>query len=72
MPGRSEPPIREFSDRSTLWLLELPENLRELLQLVARDIVDRLDFARAERIWRGLCRAMKRCSCPCGSRRPKR
>jgi hypothetical protein len=50
MPGRSEPPIREFSDRSTLWLLELPENLRELVRLVARDIADRLDFTRAERI----------------------
>ncbi len=45
-----EPPVREFADRGTLWLLESPENLRGLLQLVARDLAERLDFARAERI----------------------
>jgi predicted transposase/invertase (TIGR01784 family) len=50
MPEDSEPPIREFADRGTLWLLESPENLRELLQLAARDIADHLDFSRAERI----------------------
>ena len=50
MPNSSEPPIREFADRGTLWLLESPENLRDLLRLVAADIADKLDFARAERI----------------------
>jgi predicted transposase/invertase (TIGR01784 family) len=46
----SEPPIREFADRGTLWLLESPENLRGLVQLVAKDIADRLDFSRAQRV----------------------
>ncbi len=50
MPDEEEPPIREFADRGTLWLLELPENLRGLLQLVANEIAQRLDFSRAERI----------------------
>ena len=45
-----EPPIREFADRGTLWLLELPENLRDLLRLVSAEVADRLDFTRAERI----------------------
>jgi flagellar biosynthesis/type III secretory pathway protein FliH len=45
-----EPPIREFADRGTLWLLEAPQNLRGLLRLVAAEIAEPLDFARAERI----------------------
>ncbi len=50
-PGSGdEPPVREFADRGTLWLLESPENVRGLLALVARDLADRLDFSRAERI----------------------
>jgi len=49
-PGNDEPPIREFADRGTLWLLESPENLRGLLRLVAADLADRLDFSRATRI----------------------
>ncbi len=48
--GESEPPIREFADRGTLWLLEAPENLRGLVEIVAKTLADKLDFARAERI----------------------
>ena len=50
MPNDSEPPIREFADQGTLWLLESPENLRGLVRLVAAEIADRLDFTRAERV----------------------
>ena len=50
MPEEREPPVREFADRGTKWLLDLPENLRGLLRLAAADLVDRLDFDRAERI----------------------
>lgn len=50
MPEQQEPPVREFADRATLWLLESSENLRGLMQIVAREIADRLDFSRAERI----------------------
>ncbi|HLK60937.1 MAG TPA: Rpn family recombination-promoting nuclease/putative transposase, partial [Chthonomonadaceae bacterium] len=50
MPEETEPPVREFADRGTLWLLELPENLRGLLRLIAADLADKLDFHRAERI----------------------
>jgi len=48
--GESEPPIREFADRGTLWLLEAPENLRGLVALVAESLADKLDFSRAERV----------------------
>lgn len=50
MPDSQEPPIREFADRGTLWLLESPENLRGLLQIAAADLAAQLDFTRAERI----------------------
>ncbi len=50
MPDSQEPPIREFADRGTLWLLESPENVRGLLQIVAREIAERLDFMRAQRV----------------------
>jgi len=46
----SEPPIREFADRGTLWLLEAPENLRGLVEIVAKSLAEKLDFSRAERI----------------------
>jgi predicted transposase/invertase (TIGR01784 family) len=49
LPEETEPPVREFADRGTLWLLDLPENLRGLLKLVAAPLVDKLDFSRAER-----------------------
>jgi hypothetical protein len=50
MSNESEPPVREFADRGTLWLLESPENLRDLIRLVAAEIADKLDFTRAERV----------------------
>jgi len=43
-------PVREFADHATLWLLESPENLRDLLRLVATEIAERLDFRKAERL----------------------
>ena len=42
--------IREFPDRGTLWLLESPENLRELIRLLAQELANRLDFSRAKRL----------------------
>src|SRR5690242_10183281 len=50
MSEENEPPIREFADRGTLWLLESPENLRDLVRFLSAEIADRLDFGRAERI----------------------
>ena len=41
--------IREFADRSTLRLLESPENVAGLIRLLARDLADALDFSRAQR-----------------------
>ena len=51
-PPRSPdlPPIREFDDRSTLWLLEDPALLRGLLQILDAGLADHLDFERARRI----------------------
>ena len=48
-PLLDEPPIREFEDRGLLWLLESKENLRNLVQLLAREIADKLDFSQAQR-----------------------
>jgi hypothetical protein len=42
--------IREFSDRSTLWLLEDPANLRDLLRMLAPGVVAQLDFDHARRV----------------------
>ena len=50
LPDDTEPPVREFADRGTKWLLDLPENLRGLLRLAAENLAERLDFERAERI----------------------
>src|SRR5579859_1784830 len=50
MPEETEPPIREFADRGVLWLLESPRNLASLVELIAAEIAQRLDFDRAERI----------------------
>ena len=44
------PFIREFDDRSSLWLLEDPLLLRGLLQILDPHLVERLDFAHARRI----------------------
>ena len=43
-------PVREFPDKSTKWLLEFRENVKGLLQIVASDLVDRLDFGRLEQV----------------------
>jgi len=43
-----EPPIREFADRGIRWLLDTPENLRGVVQLLAQEIAEQLDFGRAE------------------------
>jgi hypothetical protein len=45
----SPPPIREFNDRGTLWLLEDPLNLRDLLQILEPELIVDLDFGRARR-----------------------
>ncbi|MCC2672474.1 MAG: putative transposase, partial [Armatimonadetes bacterium] len=42
--------IREFNDRSTLWLLDDPANLRDLLQLLEPGVVAALDFEHAQRV----------------------
>ena len=44
------PPIREFNDRTTLWLLEDPLNLRDLLRIHSPELAENLDFTQAERI----------------------
>jgi hypothetical protein len=46
----SLPPIREFPDRGTKWLLEFGENVEGLLQIVADDLVDQLDFSRLQQV----------------------
>ncbi|MBI1928285.1 Rpn family recombination-promoting nuclease/putative transposase, partial [Candidatus Poribacteria bacterium] len=43
-------PVREFPDRGTKWLLESPENVRELLRIIAADLVGKLDFSRIQQI----------------------
>jgi hypothetical protein len=42
--------IREFNDRGTLWLLEDPVHLRNLLQILEPELAARLDIEHAERI----------------------
>ena len=49
-PAFDSPPIREFNDRTTLWLLEDPLNLRDLLGMRDRELAASLDFAQAERV----------------------
>ncbi|MDE0084583.1 MAG: Rpn family recombination-promoting nuclease/putative transposase [Candidatus Poribacteria bacterium] len=39
-------PIEHFHDRSTRWLLEDSDNVRGLLEIVAANLVERLDFSR--------------------------
>ena len=40
--------IKQFPDRSAKWLLENTENLRGLLEIIAGDIVEYLDFDNVE------------------------
>lgn len=49
-PHPSPEVIREFNDRGTLWLLEDPRNLQDLLRMVAPDLAARLDISTARRI----------------------
>ncbi len=44
------PPIREFSDRGAKWLLEFGENVEGLLQIVASDLADQLDFSQLQQV----------------------
>ena len=43
-------PVREFSDRGIKWLLESPENVYGLLQLVIPEILESVDFSRLEKL----------------------
>ena len=43
-------PSDKFPDRSTRWLLEFGENVRGLLEIVAADLVDILDFSRLTQV----------------------
>jgi predicted transposase YdaD len=43
-------PVREFADRGTRWLLESPSNVREVVRLVATDLVEQLDFSRLQQV----------------------
>ena len=43
-------PVREFPDRGIKWLLESPENVRGLVQLIVPDLVDSLDFSRSTKL----------------------
>ena len=40
--------VEQFPDRSAKWLLENTENLRGLLEIIASDIVECLDFSKVE------------------------
>ena len=44
------PPIRELPDRGTKWLLEFGENVEGLLQIVASDLADQLDFDQLQQV----------------------
>ncbi len=45
-----EPPIREFADRGSIWLLGSAATLRSFMALTAEEIIRNLDFARAVRV----------------------
>ena len=40
--------LKQFPDRSAKWLLENTENLRGLLEIIASDIIEYLDFSKVE------------------------
>jgi hypothetical protein len=42
--------VREFNDRGTLWLLDDPEFLRDLIRILDAALAENLDFAHAERV----------------------
>ncbi|HLF19447.1 MAG TPA: Rpn family recombination-promoting nuclease/putative transposase [Bacteroidota bacterium] len=41
-------PVREFPDRGTKWLLESPEHVAGLLQILTPELASRLDFSRLQ------------------------
>lgn len=41
-------PVREFPDRGTKWLLESPENVFGLLQILSREIANCLDYSQLQ------------------------
>ena len=43
-------PVGQFPDRGIKWLLESPENVRELIYIVAKDFAEYLDFSRIQHI----------------------
>ena len=43
-------PIREFADRGTKWLLEFGENVEGLLQIVASDLAEQLNFSQLQQV----------------------
>ncbi len=45
--SRRQAPLRDFADRGTAWLLESPENLRDLVSLLETELAEKLDFTRA-------------------------
>lgn len=49
-PVPSPEVIREFNDRGTLWLLEDPANLQDVLRILEPSLAERLDFRRATRV----------------------
>ena len=40
--------LKQFPDRSAKWLLENTQNLRGLLEIIASDIIEYLDFSKVE------------------------
>ena len=45
-------PIREFPERGILWMLEQPNNLQGLVEIVTKEIAEQLDFTQAEQLER--------------------
>jgi hypothetical protein len=43
-------PLEHFPDRSTKWLLEFGENVRGLMEIVASDLVEQLDFSQLRHV----------------------
>ena len=42
--------VREFPDRSIRWLLESPDNVKALLQIIANDLAKQIDYTKLKRI----------------------
>jgi predicted transposase/invertase (TIGR01784 family) len=42
--------VREFPDRSIRWLLETPDNVKALLQIIANDLAKQIDYTKLKRI----------------------